>query len=169
MGFCTRWVGKLCTSSAPAGEPAAPGRSALPCFAAESARGGTLMSLPEGIAASTRELARACRGAGVLRSDIRVPEAKRGRVPCRNEEEHRPLKHSKPLEEIRGVAPSSASAGEAFRQPPRRRSPSPNRYRARASTAARSQPKQSHPRSRTVQCTSRPRHLRRPASCSRYP
>ena len=29
---------------------AAPGRSAPPCFAAESARVGTLMSLPEGIA-----------------------------------------------------------------------------------------------------------------------
>ena len=45
------WVGgTLYPSSAPAGAPAAPGRSALPCFAAESARGGTLMSLPEGIA-----------------------------------------------------------------------------------------------------------------------
>ena len=30
------------------------------------------------------------RRGGVVRSDIRVPEAKRGRVPCRNEEEHRP-------------------------------------------------------------------------------
>ena len=38
------------SSCAPAGEPAAPGRSALPCFAAESARAGTLMSLPEGAA-----------------------------------------------------------------------------------------------------------------------
>ena len=45
------WVGgTLYPSSAPAGAPAAPGRSASPCFAAESARGGTLMSLPEGIA-----------------------------------------------------------------------------------------------------------------------
>ena len=35
-------------SFAPAGEPAAPGRSALPSFAAESARAGTLMSLSEG-------------------------------------------------------------------------------------------------------------------------
>ena len=34
-------------SFAPAGEPAAPGRSALPSFTAESARAGTLMSLPE--------------------------------------------------------------------------------------------------------------------------
>ena len=50
MVFCTRWVGKLCTSSAPAGEPAAPGRSAPPRSAKESARGGTLMSLPEGAA-----------------------------------------------------------------------------------------------------------------------
>ena len=45
------WVGgTLYPSSAPAGAPAAPGRSASPCFATESARVGTLMSLPEGIA-----------------------------------------------------------------------------------------------------------------------
>ena len=44
------WVGTLYPSSAPAGALAAPGRSASPCFAAESARVGTLMSLPEGIA-----------------------------------------------------------------------------------------------------------------------
>ncbi len=44
------WVGTLYPSSAPAGAPAAPGRSALPCFAAESVRDGALMSLPEGIA-----------------------------------------------------------------------------------------------------------------------
>ena len=37
-------------SFAPAGEPATPGRSAAPCFAAESARAGTLMSLSEGAA-----------------------------------------------------------------------------------------------------------------------
>ena len=97
MVFCTWWAGKLCTSSAPAGEPTAPGRSALPCFAAESARNGTLMSLPEGIAASTRELARTYRGAGVLRRDIRVPEAKRGRVPCRNKEDTAPLAKTKKL------------------------------------------------------------------------
>ena len=42
--------GTLYPSSAPAGAPAAPERSASPCFAAESARVGTLMSLPEGIA-----------------------------------------------------------------------------------------------------------------------
>ena len=38
------------SSFAPAGEPAAPGRSASPCFAAESARASTLMSLSEGAA-----------------------------------------------------------------------------------------------------------------------
>ena len=37
-------------SFAPAGEPTAPGRSALPCFTAESAQAGTLMSLSEGAA-----------------------------------------------------------------------------------------------------------------------
>ena len=37
-------------SCAPAGEPTTPGRSASPCFAAESARAGTLMSLSEGAA-----------------------------------------------------------------------------------------------------------------------
>ena len=49
--FLQGWVGgTLYPSSAPAGAPAAPGRSASPCFAAESVRVGTLMSLPEGIA-----------------------------------------------------------------------------------------------------------------------
>lgn len=37
-------------SCAPAREPTAPGHSAAPCFAAESARAGTLMSLSEGAA-----------------------------------------------------------------------------------------------------------------------
>ncbi len=37
-------------SFAPAGEPTAPGRSAPLCFAAESVRAGTLMSLSEGAA-----------------------------------------------------------------------------------------------------------------------
>ena len=32
---------------------------------------------------------------GVLRRDIRVPEAKQGRVPCRNKEEHHPSKTEK--------------------------------------------------------------------------
>ena len=32
---------------------------------------------------------------GVLRRDIRVPEAKRGRVPCRNKGEHHPSKTEK--------------------------------------------------------------------------
>ena len=43
-------------SFAPAGEPATPGRSALPCFAAESARAGTLMSLSEGAARAQFQL-----------------------------------------------------------------------------------------------------------------
>ena len=74
------------------GAPAVPGRSASPCFAAESARGGTLMSLPEGIATPAVRGARlgASGGAVSSESDIRVPEAKRGRVPCRNEDVRRP-------------------------------------------------------------------------------
>jgi len=34
-------------------------------------------------------------GEGIARSDIRVPEAKRGRVPCRNEDDNRLSKRSK--------------------------------------------------------------------------
>ena len=60
------WVGgTLYPSSAPAGAPAAPGRSASPCFAAESARGGTLMSLPEGIATPAPARPGASRGGAV--------------------------------------------------------------------------------------------------------
>ena len=91
--YRTGWVGMLYPSSAPAGAPAAPGRSALPCFAAESARMGTLMSLPEGIATlGCPRYATWCVHGGAVSSerDIRVPEAKRGRVPCRNEDERRP-------------------------------------------------------------------------------
>ena len=97
------WVGTLYPSSAPAGAPAAPGRSASPCFAAESARVGTLMSLPEGIATSAVRGTRlgASGGAVSSESDIRVPEAKRGRVPCRNEEEHRPSPFPGPKRVIR--------------------------------------------------------------------
>ena len=43
-------VGTLYPSSAPAGEPTLSGAPLSPCFAAESTREGTLMSLPEGIA-----------------------------------------------------------------------------------------------------------------------
>ena len=43
-------VGTLYPSSAPAGEPTLSGAPFSPCFAAESTREGTLMSLPEGIA-----------------------------------------------------------------------------------------------------------------------
>ena len=82
------WVGTLYPSSAPAGALAAPGRSASPCFAAESARVGTLMSLPEGIATLGSGEVRG--GTVSSESDIRVPEAKRGRVPCRNEDVRRP-------------------------------------------------------------------------------
>ena len=47
-------VGTLYPSSAPAGEPTLSGAPLSPCFAAESTRGGTLMSLPEGIATPLR-------------------------------------------------------------------------------------------------------------------
>ena len=61
------WVGgTLYPSSAPAGAPAAPGRSASPCFAAESVRVGTLMSLPEGIATpAVRDTRLGARGGAV--------------------------------------------------------------------------------------------------------
>ena len=85
------WVGgTLYPSSAPAGAPAAPGRSALsllrcgerPGRHPDVASGG--YSYP-----GCPRYATWCeRRGGVVRSDIRVPEAKRGRVPCRNEDEH---------------------------------------------------------------------------------
>ena len=52
LAHCAGALGHLAPlpSFAPAGEPATPGRSASPCFAAESARAGTLMPLSEGAA-----------------------------------------------------------------------------------------------------------------------
>ena len=52
-------VGMLYPSSAPAGEPTLSGAPLSPCFAAESTREGTLMSLPEGIATPRSSLVRA--------------------------------------------------------------------------------------------------------------
>ena len=43
------------------------------------------------------------RRGGVVRSDIRVPEAKRGRVPCRNEDEHRPSSRASYINKERSV------------------------------------------------------------------
>ena len=87
------------------------GYSASPCFAAESTREGTLMSLPEGAPARSgrgvesgyskytfgkRGHPLSQRGkAGSSERDIRVPEAKRGRVPCRNEDDNHLSKRSK--------------------------------------------------------------------------
>ena len=58
------WVGRtLYPSSAPTGEPTLSGTPLSPCFAAESTREGTLMSLPEGIATPRSSLVRAGGGA----------------------------------------------------------------------------------------------------------
>ena len=73
----------------------------FPCFAAESARVGTLMSLPEGIATLGSGEVRG--GAVSSESDIRVPEAKRGRVPCRNEDVRRPSSRASYINEERSV------------------------------------------------------------------
>ena len=56
------------------------GRSASPCFAAESTREGTLMSLSEGAPARSGWGWHAWR-CGVVRSDIRVPELARAGAP----------------------------------------------------------------------------------------
>ena len=82
------WVGRYTLPPLLQGHPPHPDAPLSPCFAAESARGGTLMSLPEGIATPAPARLGTRGGGGVVRSDIRVPEAKRGRVPCRNEDEH---------------------------------------------------------------------------------
>ena len=47
---------------------------------------------------------------GVLRRDIRVPEAKRGRVPCRNKEEH-PPSANKETKKLNTKALSSKAKG----------------------------------------------------------
>ena len=73
-----RLRGALHVSSAPTQGHPSPGRSAPPCFAAEERPCDTLRALPENVAAPVR---RVRGGFGGLRSDIRVPEAKRGRVP----------------------------------------------------------------------------------------
>ena len=41
------------------------------------------------------------RKGGIVRSDIRVPEAKRGRVPCRNEDDNHLSKRKQPCRAIR--------------------------------------------------------------------
>ena len=86
------WVGTLYPSSAPAGAPAAPGRSALSLLRCGERPGGhpDVASGGYSYPGCPRCATWCARRGGVVRSDIRVPEAKRGRVPCRNEDEHRP-------------------------------------------------------------------------------
>ena len=48
--YGSRWTPRAASFLRSCREPAAPGRSAPPCFVAESARGGTLMPLSEGAA-----------------------------------------------------------------------------------------------------------------------
>ena len=108
------WVGgTLYPSSAPAGAPAAPGRSASPCFAAESARVGTLMSLPEGIATL---------GSGEVRAEGQCrpkvtsgcPKRSEGGCPCRNEDEHRPSSRATYINEERSVRITQIQTERSF-------------------------------------------------------
>ena len=94
----TQGCDRCAPSYAPTGEPTLSGAPLSPCFAAESTREGTLMSLPEGAPKRSGSGAKSgslssypenaaapystpARKGGIVRSDIRVPEAKRGRVP----------------------------------------------------------------------------------------
>ena len=84
-------VGTLYPSSAPAGEPTLSGAPPSPCFAAESTREGTLMSLPEGIATPLRlGLARRVEGRCRPKVTSGCPKRSEGGCPCRNEDERRP-------------------------------------------------------------------------------
>ena len=69
---------------------------------------------------------------GIARSDIRVSEAKRGRVPCRNEGEYRlPLCHL--LGRVGGAVPScSVVAGVAAFSAKRPQGVSPDALRSEA-------------------------------------
>ena len=58
FSFCSSWGGSLHTSSAPTQGHPSPGRSTLPCFAAESVRADTLRALPEGAASPSRKVSR---------------------------------------------------------------------------------------------------------------
>ena len=73
-----RLRGALHVSSAPTQGHPSPGRSALSLLRGGERPCDTLRALPENVAAPVR---RVRGGFGGLRSDIRVPEAKRGRVP----------------------------------------------------------------------------------------
>ena len=83
-------VGTLYPSSAPAGEPTLSGAPLSPCFAAESTREGTLMSLPEGIATLRSSLAPHAEGRCRPKVTSGCPKRSEGGCPCRNEDERRP-------------------------------------------------------------------------------
>ena len=53
------------------------------------------------------------RKGGIVRSDIRVPEAKRGRVPCRNEDDNRISKRNHAGQESTKEAPPPTSGDDA--------------------------------------------------------
>ena len=85
------WVGTLYPSSAPAGAPAAPGRSALSLLRCGERPGGTLMSLPEGIATpAPARLGASCGGAVSSVVTSGCPKRSEGGCPCRNEDVRRP-------------------------------------------------------------------------------
>ena len=58
------------------------GRGQWEAEGASGKRGRTRTALQAGLPTPARK-------GGIVRSDIRVPEAKRGRVPCRNEDDNR--------------------------------------------------------------------------------
>ena len=86
----TQGCDRCAPSYAPTGEPTLSGAPLSPCFAAESTREGTLMSLPEGIATPLRlGLARRVEGRCRPKVTSGCPKRSEGGCPCRNEDEYR--------------------------------------------------------------------------------
>ena len=90
------------------------GCSALPCFAAESTREGTLMSLPEGAPARS-DSAWCAEGRCRPKVTSGCPKRSEGGCPCRNEDEHRPSSRI-PIEKQAACHPHQR--GEDKHRPP---------------------------------------------------
>ena len=156
----TQGCDRCAPSYAPTGEPTLSGAPLSPCFAAESAREGTLMSLPEGAPARSgrgvesgyskytfgkRGHPLSQRGkavSSVVTSGC--PKRSEGGCPCRNEDEYR-----FPCRAERRNAPSGPPPARTYPSRPahpeehagRRHRSSPRRVRVRRLHARRRQPR----------------------------
>ena len=109
----TQGCDRCAPSYAPTGEPTLSGAPLSPCFAAESTREGTLMSLPEGIATP---------GSGEGHAEGRCrpkvtsgcPKRSEGGCPCRNEDERRPSSRATYINEERSVRITQIQTERSF-------------------------------------------------------